>query len=66
MSACGEREVMEETGLKLKNITVDGLVNAVWTGPCEEHHFVNVILRGHIDDSYCLEPSTVEPHKCQG
>lgn len=61
---CGEREIMEETGLKLRNVSVDGILNAVWTD--EQHHFITIILKGYIDDSYCLEPSTMEPLKCHG
>jgi hypothetical protein len=56
--------VLEETGLTVKNIHIDGVVNAVWT--TAEHHFVNVLVRADVDDDYLLEPITAEPHKCQG
>jgi len=61
---CGRREVLEETGLRLLDVSVDGVLNAVW--PSEEHHFVTFLLRAEIDDSHQQEPINVEPHKCYG
>jgi 8-oxo-dGTP pyrophosphatase MutT (NUDIX family) len=62
IEACGHRELLEETGLRMKNHVVDGVLNVVWTG--EKLHYVVIIMNGEVADD--MEPVTKEPHKCQG
>jgi 8-oxo-dGTP diphosphatase len=61
---CAKRELLEETGLKLKNVSVDGLLNAVWTSA--DNHFITILVRAELDEEHQLEPVTAEPDKCQG
>ena len=58
------REVLEETGLKLKNLKQTDLVNAVW--PAEKYHYVIIVTQGEIDETHQDEPVNLEPHKCEG
>jgi len=61
---CGCREIAEETGLTLKNVKSECVLNVVWLS--ERRHFVAVVLRGEVDETKQKEPSALEPHKCEG
>jgi len=61
---CGSREICEETGLKLKDMKTDCILNVIW--PKEQRHFVAVVLHGEVDTAKQKEPDTLEPHKCEG
>lgn len=61
---CGIREILEETGLTLKDVNTECILNVVWLS--EERHFVAVVLHGVVDDTKQKEPDTLEPHKCEG
>jgi len=64
VESCGSREIAEETGLKLKNVKSECLLNVIW--PREQRHFVAVVLCGEVDITYQKEPDTLEPQKCDG
>lgn len=57
---CGAREVLEETGLVLRDITYRGVVNGVKV--TEDYHYVTLFVRGEVD----TEPENLEPDKCEG
>ena len=57
------REIMEETGLKLKNLKQTDLVNAVWCS--KKYHYVIIVKQGEIDETRRDEPVNMEPHKCE-
>jgi len=61
---CGSRETLEETGLTLRNVSTECILNVIWLS--EQCHFVAVVLRGEVDKSKQQEPVTREPHKCEG
>lgn len=58
--ACAKREVMEETGMEIKNIRFNRLMNLKVYEP---KHYVDV---GLIADWKSGEPEIREPHKCDG
>jgi len=61
---CGSREISEETGLTLKNLKTECILNVVWLA--EQQHFVAIVLHGEVDQTKQNEPDTLEPHKCEG
>ncbi|KAK2547788.1 Nucleotide triphosphate diphosphatase NUDT15, partial [Acropora cervicornis] len=63
-SECAIRETLEETGLKIKNVSFATVVNAVVIE--EDYHYITIFMRGEIDTSYMREPKNLEPDKCEG
>ena len=55
---------MEETGLKIKNVSFATVVNAVVTEA--EYHYITIFMKGEIDTSHVQEPENLEPDKCEG
>lgn len=55
---CAAREVLEETGVKIKNIKLLSTVNNVFKD--EEHHSITIFV---ISDWDSGEPKTIEPGK---
>jgi len=64
VEGCGSREIYEETGLKLKDMKTDCILNVIWQK--EQRHFVAVVLHGEVDTTKQKEPDTLEPQKCEG
>ena len=63
-SECAIRETLEETGLKIKNVSLATIVNAVV--PKEDYHYITIFMKGEIDVSHIREPENLEPDKCDG
>lgn len=63
-SECAIRETLEETGLKIKNVSFATIVNAVV--PKEDYHYITIFMKGEIDASHIKEPQNLEPDKCDG
>jgi len=61
---CGTREISEETGLILKNVKTECILNVIWLS--EKRHFLSVVLHGEVDNTKQKEPDTLEPDKCEG
>ncbi len=57
-----EKEVMEETGIQIKNPQVIGVTNNLRTFDLEGIHFVSVIL---LVKDFEGTPKTMEPNKCE-
>ena len=58
---CARREVMEETGLKLGEISFWCYTNDLY--PEEERHYVTLVFLAEYSGG---DPQTLEPHKCEG
>lgn len=63
-SECAIRETLEETGLKIRNVSFATVVNAVVIE--EDYHYITIFMRGEIDTSHMREPKNLEPDKCEG
>ena len=63
-SECAVRETLEETGLKIKNVSFATVVNTIV--PEEDYHYITVFMKGEIDVSHSREPENTEPDKCNG
>ncbi|CAH1253016.1 NUDT15 [Branchiostoma lanceolatum] len=61
---CASREVLEETGLKLKNIRFATAVNGIKLS--ENYHYVTIFMQAEVDTSHQEEPVNLEPDKCEG
>ncbi|KAK7115845.1 hypothetical protein V1264_001648 [Littorina saxatilis] len=61
---CGEREVEEETGLRMTGTRFSAVLNVVI--PDENYHYVEFFVQGHVDTQHGSEPINVEPDKCDG
>ncbi|KAK3097818.1 hypothetical protein FSP39_013474 [Pinctada imbricata] len=61
---CGQREVLEETGLTLTNMKYCTAVNGIVRS--ENYHYVTLFVQGEVDTSVKSEPENLEPDKCQG
>ncbi|GFY53068.1 nucleotide triphosphate diphosphatase NUDT15 [Trichonephila inaurata madagascariensis] len=58
------REVLEETGICIKNITFCHVVNSV----VKEHdyHYVTILMKSEVDETGITEPENLEPDKNEG
>jgi len=56
------REVLEETGMSIKNPKVIAITNNLETFKSEHVHYVSVIM---VTSDYTGEPQTMEPEKCE-
>ncbi|XP_068693140.1 nucleotide triphosphate diphosphatase NUDT15-like isoform X2 [Montipora foliosa] len=63
-SECAIRETLEETGLKIKNVSFATVVNAMVIE--EDYHYITIFMKGEIDINYLREPENLEPEKCEG
>ena len=64
LEECGRRETMEETGLKLLDVTHEATINVIWREA--NYHYIDIVLRATLDRHYMPEPINAEPHKCEG
>ncbi|MGE0009675.1 MAG: NUDIX hydrolase [Candidatus Babeliales bacterium] len=56
---CARREVLEETGLELKNVTFATITNDLFIS--EQKHYITIFMRSEYISG---EPQLLEPHKC--
>lgn len=61
---CGQREVEEETGMRLVGMRYSTVVNAVV--PTENYHYITLFVQGHVDLQHMADPTNLEPDKCEG
>ncbi|BCR92914.1 nucleotide triphosphate diphosphatase NUDT15 [Aspergillus chevalieri] len=60
--ACAEREVLEETGLNIRDLRFLTATNSVMKDAGK--HYVTIFMGGVVDDD--VQPQLVEPEKCEG
>jgi 8-oxo-dGTP diphosphatase len=56
---CAQREVLEETGLKIRNMTFIGVTNDIFTE--EKKHFITIFIKADYEEG---ELKIMEPEKC--
>ena len=61
---CGQREVEEETGLRLTGVRFSTVLNVVI--PEENYHYIELFVQGCVDIQHLAEPANLEPDKCEG
>ncbi len=57
---CAKREVFEETGIEIVNVTLYAVTNDVFTQ--ENKHYVTIFM---ITNTFLGEPKIMEPEKCE-
>lgn len=61
VESCAEREVLEETGLKVKNLKIGPYTNDIM--PADKKHYATLFI---IAEVAAGEPKVMEPDKCGG
>eukprot|EP00249_Psilotum_nudum_P007860 c20871_g1_i1 orf=162-584(+) len=65
LEECAAREVMEETGLSIKNIRFAWVTNCVMRNEVQPSHYVTIFMRAE-QSNVADEPQNLEPDKCDG
>ncbi|MEX1328186.1 MAG: NUDIX hydrolase, partial [Desulfobacterales bacterium] len=60
IEACAKREVLEETGIRIKNLRYGPYTNDIFTD--EDKHYVTLFVTADYDSG---TPLVKEPHKCE-
>ena len=60
IEACAKREVLEETGIRIKNLLYGPYTNDIFTD--EDKHYVTLFVTADYDSG---TPLVKEPHKCE-
>jgi 8-oxo-dGTP diphosphatase len=60
IEACAKREVLEETGIRIKNLRYGPYTNDIFTD--EDKHYVTLFVTADYDSG---SPLVKEPHKCE-
>ncbi|KAJ5984326.1 hypothetical protein N7481_006425 [Penicillium waksmanii] len=60
---CGERELLEETGLEVRNLKFWTATNSVFKDVTPNKHYVTIFLGGVVSDEGA-QPQIMEPNKC--
>ncbi|KAI8713919.1 Nudix hydrolase domain-containing protein [Fusarium sp. LHS14.1] len=60
---CAEREVLEETGLKVRGIKIVAVTNDVFEK--EAKHYITLFVLCEMEDK-TAQPQVLEPQKCDG
>lgn len=58
---CARRELLEETGLEVKDIILGGITNDIFVE--ENKHYITISMIAKYNQG---EPKVLEPHKCEG
>ncbi|XP_027015917.1 nucleotide triphosphate diphosphatase NUDT15 [Tachysurus fulvidraco] len=62
---CARREVMEEAGIRLKDLRFASVVNTIRLD--ENYHYITLFMQGEIDKDFTTsEPVNMEPEKNEG
>lgn len=61
VETCAEREVLEETGLKIKNLKTGPYTNDIM--PADKKHYATLFI---VAEAAAGEPKNMEPDKCEG
>ncbi|KAG0554042.1 hypothetical protein KC19_12G059000 [Ceratodon purpureus] len=62
---CAAREVMEETGLAIRNVKFAHVTNTVMRNERRPSHSVTIFMRSELTNPNA-EPENLEPEKCEG
>jgi 8-oxo-dGTP diphosphatase len=62
---CAVREILEETGLNITNLSFGTVVNLVMRE--EGYHYITIFMKAEVDrERGPKEPINKEPEKCEG
>ncbi|XP_026157600.1 nucleotide triphosphate diphosphatase NUDT15-like [Mastacembelus armatus] len=61
---CARREVLEEAGVRLVDVSFASVVNSIKLE--EQYHYVTIFIQGHLDREQSGEPENLEPEKNEG